>query len=68
MGSPAGDVDQSLGGSSGGRRGIRRVRPAGEAADLVVARSVVAEREDSAGGCHLGDLAPAALGDPLEVS
>ena len=37
-----------------------------EAADLAVAEPVVAEGEDLAGDRDLGDLAPAALGDPLE--
>src|SRR5262249_31010766 len=37
-----------------------------EAADLAVAEPVVAEGEDLAGDRDLGDLAPAAFGDPLE--
>jgi len=37
-----------------------------EAADFAVAEPVVAEGEDLAGDRDLGDLAPAALGDPLE--
>ena len=37
-----------------------------EAADLAVAEPVVAEGEDLAGDGDLGDVAPAALGDPLE--
>jgi hypothetical protein len=38
----------------------------GQAADLAVAQPVVAEGEDLAGDRDLGDLAPAAFGDPLE--
>jgi hypothetical protein len=64
----AGDVAWSRRGPSGGRPGCRRARPAGEAADLAVAQSVVAECEDLAGDRHLGDLAAAALGDPLRSS
>ena len=37
-----------------------------EAADLAVAQAVVAEGEDLAGDGDLGDVAPAAFGDPLE--
>ena len=38
-----------------------------EAADLAVAQPVVAEGEDLAGDRDLGDVAPAAFGDPFEV-
>jgi hypothetical protein len=37
-----------------------------EAADLAVAQAVVAEGEDLPGDRDLGDVAPAAFGDPLE--
>ena len=37
-----------------------------EAADFAVAQPVVAEGEDLAGDGDLGDVAPAALGDPVE--
>src|SRR4051794_20575738 len=43
----------------------RRARSV-EATDLAVAQAVEAEGEDLAGDGDLGDLAPAALGDPLE--
>jgi hypothetical protein len=42
------------------------VRLVFEAADLAVAQPVVAEGEDLAGDCDLGDVAPAAFSDPLE--
>jgi hypothetical protein len=43
------------------------VRLVGQAADLAVAQAVVVvEGEDLAGDGDLGDVAPAALGDPLE--
>src|SRR5688572_11367812 len=52
-----------------GRQLLFRARAAAarQATDLSVAQAVVAEGEDVAGDGDLGDLAPAALGDPLEL-
>ena len=62
--------DQAGGGTHGGRHEYCRARPAAarQATDLSVAQAVEAEREDLARDGDLGDLAAAALGDPLEVS
>jgi hypothetical protein len=55
--------------SCGNRQLLFRARAAAarQATDLSVAQAVVGEGEDLARDGDLGDLAPAALGDPLEL-
>ena len=64
--SPAGDPDKRRARTLAAS-GLASL-PVGQAADLAVAEAVIDEREEFAGGGHLGDAVAAAVGDPVAVA
>src|SRR5687767_13906346 len=65
--SPAGDRDKRRARTLAAS-GLGSLLVAGQAADLAVAQAVVDEREEFAGGGHLGDAVAAAVADPVPVA